>query len=83
MVSHFPMPRAISKFKTGRPKGAMGNTSPLRLREILLQACTPEELQIWFRKGLTPKERLDLLAKLEPKEVSGLDGGPIKVRWES
>lgn len=34
-------------------------------------------------KSLTPKERLDLLAKLEPKEVTGAGGGPIVVSWLS
>lgn len=55
--------------------------SQIRLREVLLSACTAEELVVWFRKGLTPKERLELLAKLEPKEVTGAGGGPILVSW--
>lgn len=68
------------KNKGGRPKGSTGYAS-IRLREILLSACTAEELKTWFRSGLTPKERLDLLAKLEPKEVTGAGGGPIIVSW--
>lgn len=42
---------------------------------------TADEIRGWF-DGLTGREKLDLLQKLEPKEVGGIGGGPIVVSWQ-
>jgi len=77
-----PASYQLAKRRPGRPKGAKTQTSPIRLRDLLLSGLTANDIQLLFSK-LTPKEKLDILVKLEPKEVGGVGGGPIVVKWES
>lgn len=67
----------------GRPKGSRGGSKAARLRDILLSHYSPAEIIKWFN-SLAPREKLDILVRLEPKAIEGAgeDARPIILKWQ-
>lgn len=67
----------------GRPKGSRGGSKSLRLRDILLSHFSQDDIIKWFN-ALTPREKLDIIVRLEPKAIEGAgeDARPIILKWQ-